>query len=68
MTKEILEEYSSDEEREAIRGWLRRKGYDPAEATPREPAENVRISHAQGLSDGGCSGSHADGTVLKKDS
>ena len=34
MTKEILEEYSSDEEREAIRGWLRRKGYDPAEATP----------------------------------
>ena len=34
MTKDILEEYSSDEEREAIRGWLRRKGYDPAEATP----------------------------------
>lgn len=34
MTKEILEEYSPDEEREAIRGWLRRKGYDPAEATP----------------------------------
>ena len=34
MTKEILEEYSSDEEREAIRGWLRRKDYDPAEATP----------------------------------
>ena len=34
MTKEILKEYSSDEEREAIRGWLRRKGYDPAEATP----------------------------------
>ena len=34
MTKEILEEYSSDEERETIRGWLRRKGYDPAEATP----------------------------------
>ena len=34
MTKEILEEYSSDEEREAILGWLRRKGYDPAEATP----------------------------------
>lgn len=34
MTKDILEEYSLDEEREAIRGWLRRKGYDPAEATP----------------------------------
>ena len=34
MTKEILEEYSQDEEQDAIRGWLCRKGYDPAEATP----------------------------------
>ena len=34
MTKEILEEYSTEEERDAIRGWICRKGYNPAEATP----------------------------------
>ena len=68
MTKDILEEYSSDEEREAIRGWLRRKGYDPAEATPESQRKMYGFLMRKGFRMERCSGSHADGTVLKKDS
>lgn len=49
MTKEVLEEYAPDEEREAIRGWLRRKGYDPAEATPESQQEKVRFLMRKGF-------------------